>query len=29
QQSQGASRPQPSAAPTSVPDNDFDDDIPF
>lgn len=29
QQSQGASRPQSSAAPTSVPDNDFDDDIPF
>ncbi|MCU7906897.1 MAG: single-stranded DNA-binding protein [Candidatus Thiodiazotropha sp. (ex Epidulcina cf. delphinae)] len=28
-QSQGASRPQPSAAPTTVPDNDFDDDIPF
>jgi single-strand DNA-binding protein len=28
-QSQGAPRSQPSSAPVSVPDNDFDDDIPF
>ncbi|MGD8908201.1 MAG: single-stranded DNA-binding protein [Chromatiales bacterium] len=28
-QSQGAPRSQPSPAPASVPDNDFDDDIPF
>ncbi|PVV12565.1 MAG: single-stranded DNA-binding protein [gamma proteobacterium symbiont of Ctena orbiculata] len=28
-QSQAAPRPQQPAAPTSVPDNDFDDDIPF
>ncbi|MCU7879784.1 MAG: single-stranded DNA-binding protein [Candidatus Thiodiazotropha sp. (ex Lucinoma aequizonata)] len=29
QHSQGASSPQPAATPRSVPDNDFDDDIPF
>ncbi|MES9832555.1 MAG: single-stranded DNA-binding protein [Candidatus Thiodiazotropha sp. LLP2] len=28
-QSQGSSRPQSAPAPSSVPDNDFDDDIPF
>jgi len=28
-QSAGSSRPQPSSAPASMPDNDFDDDIPF
>ncbi|MEJ2455831.1 MAG: single-stranded DNA-binding protein [Candidatus Thiodiazotropha sp.] len=28
-QSQGAPRSQPSSAPASMPDNDFDDDIPF
>jgi single-strand DNA-binding protein len=28
-QSQGMSRPQSAPAPSSVPDNDFDDDIPF
>jgi single-strand DNA-binding protein len=28
-QSQGVSRPQSAPAPSSMPDNDFDDDIPF